>query len=322
MNGSPQDRIINFYELFCLERDWDSTRLGVEVSRKSETKGELGEVAYGILSDESNRAWYDLRLDDSGFGRIPFAMLRSRAIFGDERHLASNPGMPVWPDGDSRNGPPPPHPHMHPHMQPQPNPGHPQQYPGNQMPPTASPFPTANPFASAANPYQPQNPYRQVPVGGPVMPSPGMAPGMTPGLPNPTANAEAGTRLGMRLVDFFIYSIAASFTVGMIPAIGPVLIGVGAPLWMAAFTSSTGASPAKHLFGYRVADNSTGEKLEFGAAFKREAWLLSQLLFFFPVLIFMGTIGSSISSSADNRGYHDNWANSRVTKKNNPEIQS
>jgi uncharacterized RDD family membrane protein YckC len=156
------------------------------------------------------------------------------------------------------------------------------------------------------------------PTGG----APGTAgPGPAPGDAGTTVTgAGLGVRIGARLVDFVLVAIPAAILLGLLGIIdtawGSVvasLLYFGYFVWL---ESSQGATLGKKLLSLRVV-GMDGALPSLEVAAKRNVWMLFGLI---PVigpllsLIAVIVIIVTISSSPDNRGYHDTFAGSRVLR--------
>lgn len=194
-----------------------------------------------------------------------------------------------------------------------------QQPPTQQQSPRPQTgYPQQTPFSTA---------YQQ-----PAQPIPGMPTGGRPGYPLaqntaqqfPVGAAErpsAGMRLLMMIVDGFIFATAAGM-IGLAFFWSETLMTV---LWMLGFLLyflglefRTGATPAKHLFGYEVRDLATGGRPSLLQSGKRQLWRLIGVvpglgtLISFIAMIYLG---STINSGTGYLGRHDQWAGTEVTRK-------
>lgn len=294
----------DLYQLYGLDRTNSSDELGLLLSGRDaalENRGMAADapqrhqlqVAYAVLKAPEVRSVYDHALS-----------VGQPLNWYDLEHLGNFGTLPSYPT----TGPQP---------QAQPQPG-----------PAMGPGP--GPWAPTQGPHQPpfqQPPFPQgVPGQGQPFPSPHQQ------APTPAYAAShavvpysdrpgAGLRLGMMLID----SVAA----GLLAAVGGAifffsdsllllasgLIGVA---YFIGFEVYTGATPAKHLFGYEVRDATTGEKLELAQSAKRYWWRLITLIPGIGMLIAvigMIAIGVSISPANNNIGSHDRWAGAEVVRK-------
>jgi uncharacterized RDD family membrane protein YckC len=147
--------------------------------------------------------------------------------------------------------------------------------------------------------------------------------GMGPAIGDPGTlvnGAGLGVRIGARLVDFVLVAIPAAIVLGLLgilaSAWGSVLASLlyfGYFVWL---ESSQGATLGKKLLSLRVV--GAGEALpSVEVAAKRNVWMLFGLIpIIGPVLSLIAVIVIivTISSSPDNRGYHDTFAGSRVLR--------
>lgn len=132
---------------------------------------------------------------------------------------------------------------------------------------------------------------------------------------------SAGVRLLMVVVDTFIFSVAAGL-VGLAFIWSDTLTGIAMFLaflvYFLGLEFKTGATPAKHLFGYEVRDLTTGARPSLMQSGKRQLWRLAALvpgigwLISFIAAIYIGT---SINQSSQYLGKHDTWAGTEVTRK-------
>lgn len=137
----------------------------------------------------------------------------------------------------------------------------------------------------------------------------------------PGERPPAGTRLGMLLLDG-LFAAALTGVATAIFAWSDMLVALVGTLVMLlyfiGFEIKTGATPAKHIFGYEVRDVETGRKPSIEQSAKRQWWRFVALLPGIGTLVaFIGmiVIGSSISPEKEYRGAHDRWAGTEVAKK-------
>lgn len=137
----------------------------------------------------------------------------------------------------------------------------------------------------------------------------------------PGERPPAGTRLGMLLLDgLFVTALSgAAAAIFIWSDVLVALVGVLVMLlYFIGFEIKTGATPAKHIFGYEVRDVKTGQKPSIEQSAKRQWWRFVGLIPGVGGLIaFIGmiVIGSSISPDKEYRGSHDRWAGTEVAKK-------
>jgi uncharacterized RDD family membrane protein YckC len=155
------------------------------------------------------------------------------------------------------------------------------------------------------------------PVGG-IQP-----PGTEGGIPGTggqaIAAASLGVRIGARLLDVLLVGIPAAIVFGLI-GLSTVWSGVILSLlWFGYFVwfeSNQGATVGKKLLNIRVV-GMDGSFPAMEVAAKRNIWMLFGLI---PIiggllqLIAVIAIIVTISSSTDNRGYHDTFAGTRVLR--------
>ncbi|MGP6173836.1 RDD family protein [Corynebacterium sp. A21] len=132
---------------------------------------------------------------------------------------------------------------------------------------------------------------------------------------------SAGLRLLMMVVDMIIFSVAAG-VVGLAFFWSDTLTGIvmflAFLLYFLGLEFKTGATPAKHLFGYEVRDLATGGRPSLLQSGKRQLWRLVAVVPGIGWLIsFIGAIyiGASINQSNQYLGKHDTWAGTEVTRK-------
>lgn len=146
-------------------------------------------------------------------------------------------------------------------------------------------------------------------------------PGYAPPVQTHSDRPSAGLRLGMVLLDGLLVSAAAGMASVMFfwsEALVVLISALVMVLYVVGFETKTGATPAKHIFGYEVRDIETGAKPSIEQSAKRNWWRLVSLV---PGLgglisvIGMVAIGSSITPEKGNLGSHDRWAGTEVAPK-------
>lgn len=184
--------------------------------------------------------------------------------------------------------------------------------------PHVDPF---TPHPQAAAPAMPT--YSQQPQSGPYPHPQYQQQGLSPQVYGEGADrASAGIRLGMMLVDGLILSVASLIAAGLFAWAGPLALVASTLVmlfYIIGFETRTGATPAKHMFGYEVRDVETKAKLSIEQSAKRNWWRLVNLVPGIGGLIsFIGmiAIGTSIKSETGNRGSHDRWSGTEVVRKN------
>jgi uncharacterized RDD family membrane protein YckC len=142
----------------------------------------------------------------------------------------------------------------------------------------------------------------------------------------PAVAAGLGARIGARLLDALLVGIPVSIVLALL---GVGTAGFGARGWVTNvvlsalwfgyfvwFESNRGATLGKRLLNLRVVAVDGGlPSME--AAAKRNVWMLFGLIpvvggLLWVVAVIVITI--TISSNADNRGYHDTFAGTAVTR--------
>jgi uncharacterized RDD family membrane protein YckC len=133
-----------------------------------------------------------------------------------------------------------------------------------------------------------------------------------------TSGAGLGIRIGARIIDHLLVAVVAVVLLAILGALQaawasvlPALLGFGYFVWL---ESTQGATLGKKLLSLRVVGPDQGlPSAEVSA--KRNVWLLfgiipwiGPLLWLVAVIVIIATI----SSSPDNRGYHDTFAGSSV----------
>lgn len=192
------------------------------------------------------------------------------------------------------------------------------EIPFQQSPQSAAGQPGQTPFSTAFQ--QPAPPIPGMPTGG----GPGHPLARNMAQPVPVGAADrpsAGMRLLMLIVDGFIFSAAAGL-VGLAffwsETLMTVLWVLGFLLYFLGLEFRTGATPAKHLFGYEVRDLATGGRPSLLQSGKRQLWRLVSVvpglgnLISFIAMIYLG---STINSGTGYLGRHDQWAGTEVTRK-------
>ncbi|QGU06543.1 RDD family protein [Corynebacterium occultum] len=189
-----------------------------------------------------------------------------------------------------------------------------------QTPPQAQAGPQQTPFSTQT---QYQMPYPSTPgMPSGFAASHPLAQTASPNFPgDPTKRPSAGTRLLMLLVDGFIFSVAAGI-LGMAFFWSETLMGL---VWTLAFLLyflglefKTGATPAKHLFGYEVRDLNTGGRPSLLQSGKRQLWRLASIvpgIGWLVSLIAAIYLAPSINGANSYLGKHDRWAGTEVTRK-------
>lgn len=291
MNSMP-----NLYEIHNLDRSASSEDLGYALVQRdlemeqqfiSETDDRRRrlQTAFAVLADDQRRATYDDALNAS-----------LRMSWSDLEHLGN---FGTFPDASLR---PEPYPE-------------PQQQPGAN----AYNYPTYTPDSPQSgpvgNPFGHPSPYTA------SVPAP-QGYGMTGAVPGAYVDRPSALkRLGMLIIDGLAFSLVASVVlVGMDTeaALGAMLYALLGAAWFVGFEVLTGASPAKHLFGYEVRDRETGDKLTWEQSAKRQWWRIVNIVPGIGWLIsFIGAIaiGSSINPSNQFIGSHDRWAGAEVVRK-------
>ncbi|MFC6147508.1 RDD family protein [Corynebacterium nasicanis] len=128
-------------------------------------------------------------------------------------------------------------------------------------------------------------------------------------------------RLGMMILDGLAVGLVTSVVlvgVDTEAVLGTVLAGLIGAAWFLGFEVLTGASPVKHLFGYEVRDQQTGDKLSWEQSAKRQWWRLVNIIPGLGALIsFIGMIVIGVSIKPENGliGVHDRWAGAEVVRK-------
>jgi uncharacterized RDD family membrane protein YckC len=153
----------------------------------------------------------------------------------------------------------------------------------------------------------------------------GVPPPTGEGVQPPGVSATLGVRIGARLLDTLLVGIPATIVLailglgtgfGMRGWIGNAIVSL---LWFGYFVwfeSNRGATLGKRLLNLRVVAVDGGlPSME--AAAKRNVWMLFGLIpvvggLLWVVAVIVITI--TISSNADNRGYHDTFAGTAVTR--------
>jgi uncharacterized RDD family membrane protein YckC len=142
----------------------------------------------------------------------------------------------------------------------------------------------------------------------------------------PTATAGLGVRIGARLLDVLIVWIPASIVLGIFGIRGDVFglrgwlaNAVTTGLWFGYYVlmeSNQGATLGKRILNLRVVV-ADGTNPPVDVATKRNVWMLfglipwiGGLIGFVAVIVIMVTI----SSNADNLGYHDQFAGTAVMR--------
>lgn len=189
-----------------------------------------------------------------------------------------------------------PDPVFRPQPAPGPSPSNPYNYP-TYTPEAPTPDPVANPFAHAS---------------GYTAPVPAVPTADRPG---------AGTRLGLLLLDGLAFSMVSGmlfWSTSSESVLGGLAVSLVGLAWFLGFEVLTGASPAKHLFGYEVRDSTTGKKLSWEQSAKRQWWRIAGLIPLIGWLVsFVGmiAIGTSIKPQTGFIGSHDRWAGAEVVRK-------
>jgi uncharacterized RDD family membrane protein YckC len=139
----------------------------------------------------------------------------------------------------------------------------------------------------------------------------------------PTATAGLGARIGARLLDGLIVGIPASIVLGLIfrfEATGWISTAIVSLLWFGYFVlmeSNQGATIGKRLLNLRVV-GADGQPPSIEQAAKRNVWMLIGLIptFLGSLLSLAAVIAIivTISSNADNRGLHDQFADTAVMR--------
>lgn len=312
----------NLYYFFNLDAKDDCDELGLLLIGKSASLEQAGfseasnhlNIAYGILSDEQNRALYD-------------ATIQQRDLSWAELEHLANFGQFPTPLQTAPTPPPPPV------FQAAPTPAFyaaPQPVFHTLAPPLPPAFQATPQPAFYAAPPPPVAPGMPV-VSGWLQPSPITY--TIPSMSSISADPEydrpsALTRLTMGLLDItIIASIVAAvmgipfsldgslweslFTAPIVWTLLSCLYGIG-------FEVTLGATPAKLAFGYTVRDVTSGKKLTLWQSIKRNWWRLSSLVPSVGAHIFsLAAIINFLSINKNNnrRAPHDRFANAEVAKK-------
>lgn len=170
-----------------------------------------------------------------------------------------------------------------------------QPYPTPGMPSGFATFPGAAPVAFGSGPYDLD--------------------------PRVQDRPSAGIRLLMAVVDTFIAGAAAGM-IGLAffwwDALASLVMFLVFLAYFIGFEFKTGATPAKHMFGYQVRDVATGQRPSIVQSAKRQWW---RLINFVPgigqVISLIGAIvvGVSINRNNSYLGSHDRWAGTEVIRK-------
>jgi uncharacterized RDD family membrane protein YckC len=138
----------------------------------------------------------------------------------------------------------------------------------------------------------------------------------------PTATAGLGVRIGARLLDGLIVGLPASIVLGLIFRLNTtswIVSGIVSLLWFGYFVlmeSNQGATIGKRLLNLRVV-GADGQPPSMEQAAKRNVWMLIGLIPLIGGLLgFVAVIAIivTISSNADNRGIHDQFAETAVMR--------
>ena len=235
--------------------------------------------------------------------------------------MTENPPPPSGtPEGGGSTPPPPQNPYGSPSDQPSAPPPPPQNPYASQPPPPADPY-AGNPPTAGQTPYgAPPPPAGQNPYGASSYP-------VAPGGPAPVVGVQPGG-LGGRFLARLIDGILIGVITGILGVIldSPVAGGVlGGILYLAYFVymeSSRGRTLGKQLLKLRVHGSSGGNPTA-EESFKRNAWYLLAIVSSVPILGLITSLGVliaviaiavTISSDPLNRGWHDKFGNTSVTK--------
>ncbi len=202
----------------------------------------------------------------------------------------------------------------------------PPSYPGTAGPGRQQSMPFAPPVDTAQQtPFQQSTPGHATPFySAPTSPPPAYPQYAAPGnygQPGAEDRPSAGLRLGMMLLDSLAAGVLGTIG-GMLFFFSDTLAALTIPLiglaYFIGFEVYTGATPVKHLFGYKVRDAATGENLSIEQSAKRNWWRIVNLVPFIGTLVaFVGmiVIGTSINPANGNVGVHDRWAGAEVVRK-------
>ncbi len=143
-----------------------------------------------------------------------------------------------------------------------------------------------------------------------------------PGRATPADAAGLGARIGARLLDVVLVGIPASIIVGLL-GLGADPTGfasiVFAVLWFGYFVlleSNRGATVGKSILSIKVVGPNGGNP-EIAETAKRNVWMLLGLIpFLGPIASLAAVIAIivTISSSSENRGWHDTFAGTSVLR--------
>lgn len=284
----------NFYELFHFDRAATGEQLGRDIAGRDldlEREGVADtdprrrqlQTAFAVLTDEHRRATYDDALSASL--RMTWDDLEHLGNFGSFPDANLRPQAPTYPQAQPQAGASA---YNYPTYTPQaPQPGQ-----------VGDPFASASSYTAGVPAYQPYGAQHA-------------------GLTRPSA----WPRFGMVFLDGLLFAIVSSMLLVAVDTstwVGGVIVGLLGLAWFLGFETQTGASPAKHLFGYTVRDQTTGEKLSWEQSLKRQWWRavnvvpgVGTLVAFFAMI----AIGMSIKPETGFIGSHDRWANAEVVKK-------
>lgn len=265
------------------------------------------QLCYSILSKPEVRKHYD---DAISAGR--------KITWPEIEHLAN---FGAWPDPVTRmnvsDSPQQTHGWSSPQGMPQHGPQRQQQPLPPQTPP-AAPFaatqqPNSSPYAQPFNPYQQPN-YQH----SQVVPQQAQAMHQAPVDPNLADRPSSGTRIGMAFLDWVLLSIIPAALVIGDSVIASIVAGTLLAVLFVGTEVAFGGSPAKLLFGYRVRDVNTKEKLSIEKSIQRQ-WFRSILVVpgLGQTVGFLGALGTAFTINPANelRGAHDRWADAEVVKK-------
>jgi uncharacterized RDD family membrane protein YckC len=234
--------------------------------------------------------------------------------------MTENPPPPSGtPEGGGSTPPPPQNPYGSPSDQPSAPPPPPQNPYGSQPPPPAEPY-AGNPPSAGQTPYgAPPPPAGQSPYGASSYP-------VAPGGPAPVAGVQPGGlggRFLARLIDGVILIIP---NVVLLLIFDNVIAGIlGGVMYIAYYVyleSSRGRTFGKQILGMRV-HGAAGGNPTTEESLRRNSWAALSIISYVPILGWIASVAElaaiiaiavTISTDPLNRGWHDKFGNTSVTK--------